>query len=184
MKEILVVLALASSATAAQALVLCTMPDGKSYAGDTPPPGCQVKSQYASPPAEPATSTDTTSDADSEADRKAAASNAVEAQALTARRRLETEINRAADDLVALRAQMASGSSTAVAAFQQAINGVTQQGGGASETLPDLRARERALLAEIDGYKKQYSELTERLAKERGSLPPSWPRALRCDRCP
>jgi hypothetical protein len=36
------------AATSSAALVLCTTPDGKTYAGDTPPPAWKVKSEYTS----------------------------------------------------------------------------------------------------------------------------------------
>ena len=52
----LIVIAVASLTLSgtAQALVLCTTPDGKTYAGDKPPPGCEVKSSYQSAPEAPA----------------------------------------------------------------------------------------------------------------------------------
>lgn len=54
MRSVVAVLVAAAAAaivapTRAGALVLCTLPDGKPYAGDDPPPGCVVKSQYVEP---------------------------------------------------------------------------------------------------------------------------------------
>src|SRR5262245_54123550 len=50
----LVAIAFLALPGSARALVLCTTPDGKSYVGDKPPPGCEVKSSYQSTPEAPA----------------------------------------------------------------------------------------------------------------------------------
>jgi len=47
----------AFAAVRAHALVLCTTPDGKTYAGDKPPPGCVVKGEYVNPTPAPETPT-------------------------------------------------------------------------------------------------------------------------------
>lgn len=38
--------AILSAASPAQAIILCTTPDGKSYAGDQPPPDCKEKARF------------------------------------------------------------------------------------------------------------------------------------------
>jgi hypothetical protein len=86
------------------ALVLCTTPDGKSYAGDTPPPNCKVKSEYTS--SEPPTPQQSL-EADL-ADQKAAQMNAFDAKALSLRRSLERSANDAAEELEETRCKLAA----------------------------------------------------------------------------
>jgi hypothetical protein len=155
------------------------MPDGRTYAGDTPPPECKVKSQYADtapePPAPPAGPEAAEA---AESDRKTASANASESQALPARRRIEAEANAAAEELAETRAKLSQ--------YANSLEGTdpTTRALLRDEGREALQTRERELLKKIEDTRAQFAELTSRLTKERGSLPASWPRAMRCDRCP
>lgn len=50
-KHVIVGAFLVATASSASAFVLCTTPDGKTYAGDAPPPNCVVKQKFESAPA-------------------------------------------------------------------------------------------------------------------------------------
>ena len=171
-----------------QALVLCTAPDGRTYAGDTPPPGCKIQSEFSSAPAEPPAPEAVLEDA--EATRKAIDANAVEAQSLMELRRIERRANEDAEELAEVRGtieRLSVPRSTSQADTSGAAGGFFDPLALAvsrDETLAPARKRERELVNAIKGHRARYDELTASLAKARGSLPPSWPRALRCDRCP
>lgn len=170
---------------AAHALVLCTTPDGKTYAGDTPPPDCKIKSQYVNAPAESPSPQDALDAA--EANRKAADANAIETQALASRRRIETDANRAAEELDDIHAKLANVPQVNAGGYQSNVSGVRayhQDATARSEAVTAMRARERELLSQIKDCRTRFDELTSSLAKAPGSLPASWSRTMRCDRCP
>jgi hypothetical protein len=50
-KQLIVGVLFVATASSASALVLCTTPDGKTYAGDVPPPNCVVKQKLENAPA-------------------------------------------------------------------------------------------------------------------------------------
>jgi hypothetical protein len=80
----------------AHALVLCATPDGKTYVGDKPPPGCEVKSSYQSSPEAPASGNAADAPVDVSKDD-------FSVQASRARTEIERALNKNADSLEEIR---------------------------------------------------------------------------------
>lgn len=171
--------------TSARGLVLCTTADGKTYAGDTPPPGCKVQSEYTSPAAEAQTPQRAVEE--DGASRKATDAAAVETHALMERRRIEREANDAAEQLDEVRQRIASLAPVNTAGFNANLGGLMaydQSATSRAESMTTLRTQERELLTRIRECRTRFDDLTSSLAKQRGSLPASWSPRMRCDRCP
>jgi hypothetical protein len=154
-------------------LVLCTTPDGKTYAGDKPPPDCKVRSEYANPP-EPALS-------EPASEPKNGSDQSFEAEAIVLRRRIEDAINRAADDLIAARDALVTLDSQRpdfnTWTQAQIDNYWTVYGYWASKE-SDARAK-------ISRLRSDFASLVEQVrAQNHGSLPSTWRRPLNCQNCP
>jgi len=171
------------TATSSAALVLCTTPDGKTYAGDTPPPGCKVKSEYTS--SEPPSPQEEL-DADL-ADKTAAQMNAFDAKALSLRRSLERSANDAAEELEETRRQLAAVPVVNPGMYENSAYGWQryEEDLHARDMLVSaLRQREAELLGKINGASQAFGELTANVARAHGGmLPPSWA-PMRCSKCP
>jgi hypothetical protein len=173
---VLVAALVVATSSRAPALVVCSTPDGKTYVADKPPSGCVVKGEYANAPEEP-----TPRVSRSTADAPAAAEadeNAFDAQTIMRRRRIEKDINEAADKLVDAREKL----------------------GSLEEVRPDWsygqiqfnrNARDRSSSQEsaatrrIEDCQTEFDRLTEQVREHhKGSLPASWSLKLNCRNCP
>jgi hypothetical protein len=162
----------------AHALVLCTTPDGKTYAGDKPPPGCEVKSRYTSPPApaEPQPAEPAAADASAE---QRAADNAFMAQAFRRRREIEDEINAAADRLIeahnSFQRVLVRPDDWANAGRHREYQNIKDNYSHAED---DARVR-------IEQCREDFKKLTEDVRDRfHGILPPTWRTTLNCGSCP
>ncbi len=155
-------------------LVLCTTPDGKTYAGDKPPPDCKVRSEYANPPesafSEPASEPE-----------KNSSDQSLEAEAIVLRRRIEDAINRAADDLVAARDALVTLDSQ-----RPDYNTWTQaQIENYWSVYRYWTSKESDAREKIGLLRSDYASLLEQVrAQNHGSLPSTWRRPLNCQNCP
>jgi hypothetical protein len=167
----------------AYALVLCTTPDGKTYAGDTPPPGCKVKSEYTSTEAP---TPQETLDAEI-SNQKAAEINAFDAKALSTRRSIERSAEEAAEELEVTRRKLAAVPVVNPAMYENSVYGWQryEEDLHTHEMLiSSLRQREAELLGKIDGAHQAFGELTAKVAQAHGGMtPPSWA-PMRCGKCP
>jgi hypothetical protein len=116
MKALVLVVPLLAAAPV-HALVLCTMPDGKKYAGDFPPAGCEVESEYENAPPRPPTADEVQAAVKSgveEAIEDAIEESAAErdasflASATRERRQIERELERIASRIRDLEAEIAN----------------------------------------------------------------------------
>jgi hypothetical protein len=169
---------------ATEALVLCTMPDGKTYVGDEPPPGCEVKSSYQSAPEAPAP--------DAAADATADASKGdLSVRASRARTEIERNLNRDADSLEEVRKRIEEvrraepeGSPNYFATQQDVADAANFQSRKAA-ALKELREAERKTLADIAALWKAFDELNADVAEHYGGKQPDWWRdTVSCSKCP
>jgi hypothetical protein len=163
----------------ARALVLCTTPDGKTYVGDKPPPGCQVKSKYTSlpalaepQPAEPAA-------ASPSADQQAA-DNAFMVDALRRRRALEKDVNDAADRLAEANEQKKA---------VESPNAWLTYGGGDLKAFAkakrEVQTREAKARVRLEDRKHEFEDLNKKVREHfHGVAPASWRSKLNCKSCP
>ncbi len=165
------------------ALVLCTTPDGKTYAGDTPPSDCKVKSEYTS--SEPPTPQEAL-DADQSSQRDAAI-NEFDAKAISIRRQIERQAQDAAEELKSVRQQELNLPVVNPAMYENSAYGWQRYEEDLQRRemlLSGLRQREAELMEKIGGARRAFGELTEKVAKAHGGMtPPSWA-SMRCDGCP
>jgi hypothetical protein len=168
----------------ANALVLCTTPDGKTYVGDKPPPGCQVKSSYQSALEAPAP--------DNAVDPTAGPStDDLSVRASRARTEIERDLNKDADSLEEVRKRIdeveraePQGSSNYFAT-QQDVADVANFQSRKAAALKDLRDAERKTLADIAALWKAFDELNADVAEHYGGKQPDWWRhTLSCSKCP
>jgi hypothetical protein len=155
-------------------LVLCTTPEGKTYVGDKPPPGCKVRSEYTNPP-EPAFSEPT-----GEAENKGS-DQSFEAEGIALRRRIESAINRAADDLIAAQEAI-----VALDSQRPDFNTWTQaQVENYWAVYRYWASKESDARAKISRLRADFASLVEEVrAQNHGSLPSTWRRPLNCQNCP
>jgi hypothetical protein len=169
--------------TSPAALVLCTTPDGKTYAGDTPPPGCKVTSEYTS--SKPPTPQEEL-DADL-ADKTAAQMNAFDAKAISIRRRLERDANDAAEELEETRRKLGTVPVVNPAMYENSGYGwqrYEEDLHNRDMLISSLRQREAELLGKINDARQAFGELTAKVAEVHGGMaPPSWA-PIRCSKCP
>jgi hypothetical protein len=154
-------------------LVLCTTPDGKTYVGDKPPPDCNVRSEYASPP-EPAF-------AQPPAEPENGSDQSFEAEAIALRRRIEDAVNRAADELIAARDAIA-----ALDSLRPDYNTWTEaQIDNYWAVYRYWASKESDANAKIGRLQSDFQNLLERVREQNhGSLPSTWRRPLNCQHCP
>jgi len=148
-----------SAVSGAQPIQKWRTPNGELYFGDRPPAGSVKVGEYQE--AKPRVSEAT-------AEAKAKADNAFDAQAIRRRRRIEKDINEAADKLEAARAQL---SRVRIATRRNARGA--------------LQARESEARLRVSEYKQEFESLTEEVRRYyHGDLPPSWSPTLNCRNCP
>jgi hypothetical protein len=171
-------------AAESSALVLCTTPDGKTYAGDAPPPNCKIKSEYTTS-SEPPTPQEAL-DADI-SNQKTAEMNAFDAKAISIRRSLERTANDAAEELEETRRKLAAVPVVNPVMYENSAYGWQryEEDLHAREMLiSSLRQREAELVGKINGAWQAFGDLTTKVAKAHGGMaPPSWA-PLRCEKCP
>jgi hypothetical protein len=169
-------------AAGAHALVLCTMPDVKTYAGDNPPADCSVKSSY-TPLPEPSAEEVKQSAADL---KESTDLNAFDAQALSTRRELQRRVNDAAERLRRIEMEIVSlppagGGANSV----QDVGVYLESSKARDEELADLRSQEHDAKASIAADRARFEMLTAQVAGRHGGLlPASWSRELSCSECP
>ena len=149
----------------------------KTYVGDKPPSNCVVKGDYSNGPEEqtppPRSSGPTGPSAGAEADE-----NAFDAQALARRRRIEKDINEAADKLIAAREHLG------------AVEGVRpnwsyEQIQVNKHNRDRFSADESAATRRIEECRREFDRLNEEVRKHHnGSLPAGWSPTLYCRDCP
>jgi hypothetical protein len=165
------------------ALVLCTTPDGKTYAGDTPPADCKVKSEYtSSEPPTPQEALET-----EQSDRQEAAENAFDAKALSIRRQIERLAQDAAEELKSVRQQQLNLPVVNPAMYENSAYGWQRYEEDLQKRemlLSALRQREAELMGKIGGARQAFGELTEKMAKAHGGIAPASWAPMRCDGCP
>jgi hypothetical protein len=169
---------------AAQALVICTMPDGKTFAGDKAPPGCAVKSEFQAPPNEPPAPEGL------DASREEA-DDGFSVKASRARTEIERTLNEDAARLKGIRETIEKVRNTEpqgdpnFLATQQDFADLANFQNRKSETSRDLKAEERKNLASIVDQWKAFDELNARVVERYGGHEPDWWRStLRCPICP
>jgi hypothetical protein len=174
-------LALSGSALA---LVLCTTPDGKTYVGDKPPPGCEVKSSYQSAPEAPAPG--------NAADAPVGASkDDFSVQASRARTEIERALNKDAGSLEEIHKRIdevqriAPQGSPNYFATQQDVADVANFQSRKAAALRELRDAERKTLAHMADLWKAFDELDANVVEHYGGKEPDWwRRTLSCPKCP
>ncbi|MGH7805440.1 MAG: hypothetical protein ACREQJ_13910, partial [Candidatus Binatia bacterium] len=178
-------------AAPASAIVLCTTPDGKTYAGDHPPQGCEVTTEYENPPVVPPTEEEV------EAAAQAGAAQAIDeaettrrtsvlASALRERRQLESDINDLAAELMSIRTEIANVPVVNAASYRDTRLGWQQYQEDLQETenyRTDLRIKEGEVLGQISALRTKFDGLTSHVRTELGTLPSTWA-SLRCSQCP
>jgi hypothetical protein len=172
---------------AAHALVLCTTPDGKTYAGDKPPADCKVKSEYVNPPSTEAEPQAATQGDDADRAARATAENAADAQAIKLRRQLEDGADAAAEELGNVRHRLTTLPVVNPANYRDTPSGwqAYEQDVHAREAqLWALHSRESELIVQIAGLRRDFTSLTGSLARAHGGAAPSWWGPMRCSRCP
>ena len=171
-------------ASPASAFKKCKTADGKVMFVDVPPAGCVVEGEFENPSSESAPS-----DAASGAEGTAEASDGGgDAQAIAARRRIERDLNAAAEDLERLRDERANAPRRPPGIY---VN--TQDGSGTyrGEEFVDpaveaqIAAREEGVRKRISELNEAFGNLTREIASRHGGEAPSWWSATpRCPRCP
>jgi hypothetical protein len=165
------------------ALVLCTTPDGKTYAGDTPPADCKVKSEYTS--SEPPTPQKAL-DAD-QSNQREAAINEFDAKAISIRRQIERQAQDAAEELKSVRQQELNLPAVNPAMYENGAYGWQRYEEDLQRRemqLSALQQREAELMGKMGDARRAFGELTEKMAKAHGgNAPASWA-PMRCDGCP
>jgi hypothetical protein len=175
---------------AASAFVKCQMPDGRLLFVDVPPPGCVVKgemknSEPAEPPSEPSTPGE---DAEGEAGSGSARSDSGDAQAIAGARRIERELDSAADELDRVKQDRENAPKSPPGIYVD-VNDGSSKFEENERVQPDvaaqLDAREKEVLERIQGLRDEYATLTTDVEKQNGGrAPPWWSSTPRCPRCP
>lgn len=179
----IVIVVLAFSGTA-PALVLCTTPDGKTYVGDKPSPGCEVKTRYESAPEAPAR--------DNAAGAPVGASDdGLSVHASRARTQIERALNEGASKLEEIHKRIEQIQNVEPQgdpnffATQQDVADVANFQSRKAAALKDLRDYERKTLARVADLWKAFDELEANVVKHYGGKPPDWWRhTLSCPKCP
>lgn len=168
----------------AQALVLCTMPDGRTYVGDKPPPGCEVKRSYQ--PAPEAQAPDKAAEATAGASK-----NDLSVHASRARTEIERDLNKDADSLEEIRKKIEEvqraepQGSPNYFATQQEVADVANFQSRKAAALKELRDAERKTLADMAALWKAFDKLDANVAGHYGGKEPDWWRdTLSCSKCP
>lgn len=179
----MIAVALVASAPAAHALVLCTMPDGRTYAGDAPPSACVVTKTFTEPDAQ--VKAENPPGPANEADDSFSVTSS------NARRKLERDLNTKAEELVDVRGRVAAVSNAPIfgyggdTASGAAVAMVANLQSDKSEKLTKLRAEERRVLAGMAEVWKQFDDLSAGVKEHfNGTLPVWWRNDLRCSDCP
>jgi hypothetical protein len=168
----------------ARALVLCTTPDGKTYVGDTPPPGCEVKSSYESAPEAPAPNNAANAPVGAREDN-------FSVQASRARTKIERALNKDAGSLEDIRKRIGEveliepqGSPNYFATQQDVADAAAFQSRKAA-ALKELSDAERKTLADMADLWRAFDELDADVVKHYGGKEPDWWRhTLSCPGCP
>src|SRR5262245_59381222 len=168
----------------AGALVLCTTPDGKTYVGDKPPPGCEVKSTYQPTPDGPAPGDAADALVDTSKDD-------FSVQASRTRTDIERSLNKDADNLEEIRnrigetQRMEPQGSPNYFATQQDVADVANFQSRKAAALRDLRDAERKTLADMAALWRGFDELNAHVVEHYGGKEPDWwRRTLTCSKCP
>ena len=170
----------------ARALVICTMPDGNTYAGDKAPPGCNVKNQYHAPADEPARAPAEGLDA---AHKRA--DDGFSVGASRARTEIERALNQDAahleevrDKIERIRSIEPQGDPNFLAT-QQDVTDLANFQSRKTETLQDLKTEERKALAAMVDRWKAFDELNAKVVEYYGGHEPDWWRnTVSCPKCP
>jgi hypothetical protein len=164
----------------AQSLVLCTTPDGKTYVGDKPPPGCEVKSSYQSAPEAPTLG-------DTAVAPGGASTDDFSVRASRARTELERALNRDAASLEEIRKRIEDvqriepqGDPNYVVTQQDIVDAKRR-----AAAQGELRDAERRTLVDIAELWRAFDELDAKVVERYGGKAPDWwRRALSCPKCP
>ena len=178
-------------AAPASAIVLCTTPDGRQFAGDDPPPDCKVTSAYENPPVvapsaeeiQAAAREGTQAAIDDAAEKRR---TSVLASAIRERRALEDDLNDLASDLIGVRNEIANVPAVNPTNYRDTPLGWQQYQEDLQanqEYRIELRQKEGQMLAEMSSIRNRFDELTSHVRSELGAVPPSWA-SLRCTQCP
>jgi adenine-specific DNA methylase len=186
MKALVLVVPLLAAAPV-HALVLCTMPDGKKYAGDFPPAGCEVESEYENAPPRPPTADEVQAAVKSgveEAIEDAIEESAAErdasflASATRERRQIERELERIASRIRDLEAEIANVPVVNPARYRDTTVG-WQHYREDQQTTSDARTALHRQIGDLRGQasaaRYKFDRLTEQVKRANGGrLPPSW----------
>src|SRR5262245_28678506 len=174
-RPVLSLLAIASLVVpgTARALVLCTTPDGKTYAGDKPPSGCEVKRSYHSAPEAPAPGNTTGAPVD-------ASKDGLSVHASRARTEIERALNKDANSLEDIRNRIEEvqriepqGSPNYFATQQDVADVSTFQSRKAA-ALSELKDAERKTLADMADLWKTFDQLDAKVVEHYGGKEPDW----------
>ena len=170
------------SAATAFSFVRCKMPNGELVFADVPPPGCVVEGELKNPePAAGEASTESSSEA------AAASSGSGDGQAIAAKRRIERDLEAAAENLADIRRDLANAPKAPPGVY------VNTQDGSAKyydkervdpRAAVEIQAREQKALERIATLKEEFAALTREVEKQNGGRAPSWWTPPRCDGCP
>lgn len=185
------VLAALIAAYPAHALVLCTTPDGKTYAGDFPPAGCVEKGRFDEPAVPAATGYEGDAAEEETAaidpETKEARTDAVRG-ALTRRYQIERQIQK-----VAAERRSVIGSINSLRHPREPAGGASSSGWNRYRENVRIYYAERSRLLgvktdleiEISRLQGEFDSLTRDVAYANGGeLPSTWRRKLNCAECP
>ena len=173
----------------AVAFVKCQMPDGRLLFVDVAPAGCVVKGELKNTePAEPPNES-STSGGDTEGDAgDAASSDAGEAQAIAGARRIERELESAAEELDRVKQDRENAPKAPPGIYVDLTDGsghYQEQERVRADAAAELDAREKQVLERIQSLRDEYAKLTGDVEAQHGGRAPSWWRSTpRCPRCP
>ena len=173
----------------ATAFVKCQMPDGRLLFVDVPPPGCVVKGELKNTePPEPVTEPSASGE-DGEGDAGGATgSDAGEAQAIAGARRIERELESAADELDRVKQDRENAPKAPPGIYVDLKDGsghYQEQERVRADVAAELDAREKKVLERIQSLRDDYAKLTSDVQAQNGGRAPAWWSSTpRCSRCP
>ena len=172
----------------AAAFVKCQMPDGRLLFVDVPPPECVVQGELknSEPPKEPSAPGEGAET--EEGDGGSAGSDAGDAQAIAGARRIERELESAADELQQVKQDRENAPKSPPGVYVD-VNDGSGHYQESERVRPDvaaeLDAREKQVLERIQSLRDDYAKLTSDVEAQHGGRAPSWWNATpRCQQCP
>lgn len=172
MKHLLMIAALVLVPELAFGLVVCKTPDGQTYAGDTPPPKCVVTQTFTDAAAIDATVAST--------DKREAKDNAFAMHANIERRRIESEINEAADRLLKSREAIAYLDHNSPDYYTWTKERTDEYWATRyAYVTKEADARQRIIV-----LRGEFSNLTDSVRAHFGAVPATWRTSINCRDCP